>query len=95
MSVLVLCKFTPLGFETCNYHAIALPYALCKFTPLGFETLWALRAKRRTNCVNLPRWGLKLFSTRRSAGFCDSVNLPRWGLKPSLLGRFFDYPIRV
>ena len=38
MSVLVLCKFTPLGFETANLTKFEREEKLCKFTPLGFET---------------------------------------------------------
>ena len=38
MSILVLRKFTPLGFET-NDNVVAKALdILCKFTPLGFET---------------------------------------------------------
>ena len=32
----------------------------CKFTPLGFETLKKEYTFDNVNCVNLPRWGLKL-----------------------------------
>ena len=38
MSVLVLCKFTPLGFETFLFVLHASYSFVCKFTPLGFET---------------------------------------------------------
>ena len=38
MSILVLCKFTPLGFETIVGLTCELGKAWCKFTPLGFET---------------------------------------------------------
>ena len=39
MSVLVLCKFTPLGFETNWSDDGNAADAACKFTPLGFETI--------------------------------------------------------
>ena len=39
MNVLVLCKFTPLGFETTHPDSILVEATMCKFTPLGFETL--------------------------------------------------------
>ena len=39
MSVLALCKFTPLGFETLYGVFSAYYGVLCKFTPLGFETV--------------------------------------------------------
>ena len=38
MSILVLCKFTPLGFETIAKSRGIESVAKCKFTPLGFET---------------------------------------------------------
>ena len=37
MSILVLCKFTPLGFETLE-AVVKIQTLECKFTPLGFET---------------------------------------------------------
>ena len=40
MSILVLCKFTPLGFETKVYPNGYINGVKCKFTPLGFETRW-------------------------------------------------------
>ena len=40
MSVLVLCKFTLLGFETLKIPIEQVSFTLgCKFTLLGFETL--------------------------------------------------------
>ena len=42
MSVLTLCKFTPLGFETENMLQTRAPNLWCKFTPLGFETPYRL-----------------------------------------------------
>ena len=36
---LIVCKFTPLGFETKNNKPQYNFHAQCKFTPLGFETL--------------------------------------------------------
>ena len=38
MSVLTLCKFTPLGFETFDISYLRYLGIGCKFTPLGFET---------------------------------------------------------
>ena len=38
MSILALCKFTPLGFETVAQKGRAADIGACKFTPLGFET---------------------------------------------------------
>ena len=38
MSVLALCKFTPLGFETTDLGKKNGGIQKCKFTPLGFET---------------------------------------------------------
>ena len=38
MSVLALCKFTPLGFETSVFEVSFCLSPACKFTPLGFET---------------------------------------------------------
>ena len=56
----VVCKFTPLGFETatswqkyCSRESVNLPRWGLKQFPLRFETLQNLS-------VNLPRWGLKL-----------------------------------
>ena len=60
MSVLALCKFTPLGFETTFQLSVRLTAILrCKFTPLGFETISRLFFVCGSSCVNLPRWGLK------------------------------------
>ena len=56
-----LCKFTPLGFETCVCvcsHGVSVT---CKFTPLGFETIKEVIHRNTRPGVNLPRWGLKLF----------------------------------
>ena len=60
MSVLTLCKFTPLGFETKIEKKTDKELIECKFTPLGFETRWAGNPLALRSCVNLPRWGLKL-----------------------------------
>ena len=39
MSVILRCKFTPLGFETDPHNPTNIEFFLkCKFTPLGFET---------------------------------------------------------
>ena len=46
MSVLTLCKFTPLGFETFEYVNIPSHLSKCKFTPLGFETRRLIRSIR-------------------------------------------------
>ena len=59
MSVLALCKFTPLGFETALGVVHLRFAALCKFTPLGFETEDDISTPPIDDCVNLPRWGLK------------------------------------
>ena len=81
---LVLCKFTPLGFETRLLSRGSHRRLLCKFTPLGFETKLFRLALSQIKSVNLPRWGLKrscflfLFVNE------FSVNLPRWGLKPGM-----------
>ena len=45
MSVLTLCKFTPLGFETLCEPVTERKREQCKFTPLGFET--ACKASQR------------------------------------------------
>ena len=34
----LMCKFTPLGFETCSLAQTRKNTPTCKFTPLGFET---------------------------------------------------------
>ncbi len=60
MSVLALCKFTPLGFETAKYKAGLSDSVRCKFTPLGFETTHLGGYEDEISFgVNLPRWGLK------------------------------------
>ena len=59
MSILVLRKFTPLGFESRDdLGDITLPWGR-KFTPLGFESTTSAQIWRWRFCVNLPRWGLK------------------------------------
>ena len=61
MSILVLCKFTPLGFETRPRNRGNRRVGIwCKFTPLGFETNWHFFIRLTRSGVNLPRWGLKL-----------------------------------
>ena len=59
MSILVLCKFTPLGFETKSCAPRSKLDLRCKFTPLGFETEDAAPVNVTAEGVNLPRWGLK------------------------------------
>ena len=60
MSILVLCKFTPLGFETYVFSKGCGRRSACKFTPLGFETRITIIINILNVGVNLPRWGLKL-----------------------------------
>ena len=55
-----MCKFTPLGFETCSSEIRSFRRLLCKFTPLGFETRSKMNYSQKKFSVNLPRWGLKL-----------------------------------
>ena len=59
MSVLALCKFTPLGFETVFNGFCGVSQTVCKFTPLGFETILHFLISAFFIRVNLPRWGLK------------------------------------
>ena len=65
MSILVLCKFTPLGFETLADVRSIDKKLRCKFTPLGFETDVKKIAFLASCGVNLPRWGLKLCKNKR------------------------------
>ena len=83
MSVLVLCKFTPLGFETRAGRGSEYKHRHgCKFTPLGFETSDLKNYLLQTNeRVNLPRWGLKQRPNIQESAESKGVNLPRWGLK--------------
>ncbi len=37
-TIISVCKFTPLGFETTDAGLVDIEYGKCKFTPLGFET---------------------------------------------------------
>ena len=60
MSVLALCKFTPLGFETGEYMHVN------EDNPRVNLPRWGLKLYGNTSKimlllgVNLPRWGLKL-----------------------------------
>ena len=77
MSVLVLCKFTPLGFET-RYTA-----ARSRYSPSVNLPRWGLKLHRLADRVvkrfgvNLPRWGLKqiIYRRRRCIVLCKFTPL--------------------
>ena len=81
MNVLVLCKFTPLGFETSLYTFLAAFVKRVNLPRWGLKQTAQKDKKKDTLCVNLPRWGLKHTIFYLFFFVVASVNLPRWGLK--------------
>ena len=65
MSVLALCKFTPLGFET-GFRFLACLYGRRVNLPRwGLKQAIFSQTLKTRQRVNLPRWGLKrLFPLR-------------------------------
>ena len=61
--------------------------ALCKFTPLGFETQNKKPKDNIPDCVNLPRWGLKLVSVRFDLDFFAGCKFTPLGFE-TLLARY-------
>ena len=59
MSILVLCKFTPLGFETPSKSETAMNWRRVNLPRWGLKQECADRLFSSALCVNLPRWGLK------------------------------------
>ena len=70
MSVLVLCKFTPLGFETLFYDSHPLRFVRVNLPRWGLKPSPPIPSTSLARRVNLPRWGLKLYlldvDTRRT-----------------------------
>ena len=84
MSVLVLCKFTPLGFETLSARdKFKFAYGV-NLPRWGLKPISSIFSLIGYPCVNLPRWGLKQSRSIKSSRSRLCVNLPRWGLKPPL-----------
>ena len=80
MSILVLCKFTPLGFETRN-KAVVKAKISCKFTPLGFETRWPKNLRHYRILCKFTPLGFETPTPKTQTSSFERVNLPRWGLK--------------
>ena len=59
MSILVLCKFTPLGFETFRRFRFKNPGFGVNLPRWGLKRAGAGRQALPARSVNLPRWGLK------------------------------------
>ena len=60
MSVLVLCKFTPLGFETKKITLSTRAFFCVNLPRWGLKQTQELDDLAAWYGVNLPRWGLKL-----------------------------------
>ena len=61
MSILVLRKFTPLGFETTGSIKAKVKFLSVNLPRWGLKPVCSKVVSRSTFCVNLPRWGLKQF----------------------------------
>ena len=68
----------------------------CKFTPLGFETPSIIAIDSATHfCVNLPRWGLKLFYPSTSVFYVTLCKFTPLGFETRLINLATDAQKRV
>ena len=69
MSVLALCKFTPLGFET-NLQKRSMDFLQRVNLPRwGLKLCLLIKAIKACRGVNLPRWGLKPNTVKQEVFF--------------------------
>ena len=78
----MLCKFTPLGFETQRLDIFNYEACCVNLPRWGLKLLETLKAKPFVTCKFTPL-GFETVCDRLINSYDRSVNLPRWGLKHS------------
>ena len=77
----MLCKFTPLGFETFCRERRHKTRRGVNLPRWGLKPNKDVAVTTDNEGVNLPRWGLKHDKNVDVVKVANCVNLPRWGLK--------------